>query len=236
MIFGLIIGIPIGFIIKWIFSLEYLCVIITVSIITVLLWMLIPSILKDTKEQLPEIEKEIEKETNEIACMEKSIPDEVVYEDVVPESIVKLNHAISEIETLITDTNSSITQISKDLNEYYQANIIPPDYRNAGCVELIDYVFRNDQADTMREATLLCNQYQWHGDLMKTLHSLGQIMVGINNSINHLNTGLTSLRDDIDSFANGQTTLANETKLARYAAESTAKSMDYLEWRLRLNS
>ena len=39
---------------------------------------------------------------------------------------------------------------------------------------------------------------------------------------------VSSMSANISELANGQTALANETKLARYAAESTAKSMEYL--------
>lgn len=140
---------------------------------------------------------------------------------------------VGKLDCQIGAFSKTIDKLENALKVYYQAGIIPPDYRNAACVEIIDYVFRNDQADTMREATLLCNQYQWHGELMDVLHELGSVMVGINNTLNDINNNISALSADIEELASGQREIAKESKLARYAAESSAKSAEYMEWRVR---
>lgn len=210
-----------------VFDLSLISYAISVAIVMSLLLFLVIS---GHKKELREKRKEFEKEKK--AAQECLPRAQLRIKDTETECNA-IRTRITEIDTLINATSSAITQTSTALSEYYQAGIIPPDYRNAACVEIIDYVFRNDQADTMREATLLCNQYQWHGELMDVLRELGSVMVGINNTLNNINNNISMLSADIEALASGQRELAKETKLTRYAAESTAKSAEYLEWRVK---
>lgn len=145
----------------------------------------------------------------------------------------KLALTVGKLDCQIDDLSKTIDKLKNDLKVYYQAGIIPPDYRRDVCVVIIDYVFRNDQADTMREATLICDQHIRHLDLMKALADLAKIMIGMTNLLSDINDNISEMSQEVREIADNQSRLMSKARLTRYAAESTAKSAEYTEWCVR---
>lgn len=137
---------------------------------------------------------------------------------------------ISKIDEQITWLEQSLTELKNNLTIYYQKNIIPPDYRNLTCAVLINYVFRNDQADTMREATLLCDKHIRHGDTMRALKELSETMRGIENTLFFIQRNIENFNADIKNISKSQEVLILETKASRYATEALKSSAERLEW------
>ena len=137
---------------------------------------------------------------------------------------------VSRIDEQIAWLEQSLTELKNNLNIYYQKNIIPPDFRNLTCAILINYVFRNDQADTMREATLLCETHIRHTDAMKALKELSQTMRGIENTLYFIQNNIEDINTDIKNIASAQNKLISETKASRYATEALKSSAERIEW------
>ena len=49
----------------------------------------------------------------------------------------------------------------------YRANIIPPDYRELDCVLMFHQIFRNDLADTMREAVKIYEERVFRQEVIR---------------------------------------------------------------------
>ena len=143
--------------------------------------------------------------------------------------------AIQKMNEQITLLLAQSRKLSHNLDEYYRPNIIPPDYRNLSCLMLIDYVFRNDQADTMREATLLCDQRIRHEETLAALQELSETMRSIGVALNHIRQDIRDISYDMSTLVNNQELLIEETKASRYAAEAVQHSAHRLEWRMFLN-
>ena len=146
------------------------------------------------------------------------------------------NITISIINKEIRELGTSIQIVKEKLAIYYQANIIPPDYRNDICVVVIDYVFRNDQADTMREATLLCDQHIRHIDLIDALKDIAKILRHIATTLDDINGTINEMSNEIKNISAGQRSIAHDTCLSRYAAESIQASAERLEWQSYLKN
>lgn len=140
-------------------------------------------------------------------------------------SVKKLNEQIEFLEKTVQD-------LKNNLSLYYQSNLIPPDYRNLSCTVCIHYVFRNDQADTMREATLLCDQRIRSEIFIDAMRDLAETMRGIGTTLNYILGTIDSISSDVKDLATSQSMLASETKATRYATEAMQRSSERLEWKV----
>lgn len=157
-------------------------------------------------------------------------------EKVLADAICEYNKRLcvaAKIDEQIASLEQSVEELKGKLNTYYQKNIVPPDYRNFPCVLVIEYVFRNDQADTMREATLICDDHIRHGEVLVVLKGLAETMRGLGNTLNRLSSTIEDIDQDIKRLSSSQEALVSETKASRYAAEALKSSTERLEWAVR---
>lgn len=124
--------------------------------------------------------------------------------------------------------DKDIAEIESTLQKNYALNIIPPDYRRLECLVWIDYAFRNDQVDTMREATLQCDKWVRHNDTMKALKELAENIRSVAVLLENMNSNISMMNQDLFRIAEAQEKQLSESQSARYAMESVQKSTERL--------
>ena len=108
----------------------------------------------------------------------------------------------------------------------YNLGIVPPSYRKLEAVAEIHNIFLNDQADTMREATLLYdtrvfrgelitgigNIYRMLGNLASSMHAIESRLTEVRNEVRVLNTELYSISDNLVSIKNNSDVNTSQQK------------------------
>ena len=138
--------------------------------------------------------------------------------------------------------------IEENLKRLYEYGIIPPDYRYMDCVIILDQIFRNDLADTMREAIKIYEERVFRGSVIRGMDKicsmLGQLSSDmsaislkldmINNNVAHMSGDLERFNQRIasESAKNRAATeeLIKETQLGRYTNEKLLESNKRLEY------
>ena len=120
--------------------------------------------------------------------------------------------------------------ITENLKRCYELGVIMPSYRNLVSVVILDDIFTNDKADTMREANLLCDTEIRHAELVgkldEVVHALKTLASSI-QSMSHIlsaiNTNVSLISQDIYRMAETQ----DEIKYAADAINSSADNADF---------
>lgn len=158
---------------------------------------------------------------------------------------------VNYYEKPIKNIRQSLEPLYANREKFYSVGVVPPDYRTMDCVYVLDQIFRNDLADTMREAVLLYEERAFRGDVIRgmqnisrQLGNLSSIMSALRTDINMVGHDLALMRDDMTRVyeqnrqfaadaARSNDRLYKETQLHRYAVEALEKSnqkiVDYLE-------
>lgn len=141
--------------------------------------------------------------------------------------------------------------IRNNLTNFYKLSVIPPDYRYSDCVFELNRIFRNDLADTMKEAILLYEDRVYKGTTLKLFGQIYEKLNEISNTMSDLTSYVSSINSNVklmsqdlytiaERMAQGQKDqqastdeLIRETQLSRYASERAADSAAYLEWHQR---
>ena len=124
------------------------------------------------------------------------------------------------------ELDRTATKIRNQLTSIYSINIVTPKYRNLQCLSLIDEVFENDQADTMREATLLCETRLYQGGVLQKMEELAESIHCIHNVIESMARDVSMMSQDVFSIAENSAAALSEAKSTRYAAEATAQAAE----------
>ena len=124
----------------------------------------------------------------------------------------------------------SAAEIDAALQKHYSLSIIPPDYRDMVHVLYINRAFRNDQVDTMREATLLCDRDIQHSEVIGGLHEIASAIQSLSSVLEDISYKIDIMNAELKSIADGQDKLLSETESARYAAEAVRNSQESLLW------
>ncbi len=120
--------------------------------------------------------------------------------------------------------------ISNKLTELYDYGIIPQDYRTFDCVTILDQIFRNDLADTMRDAIKIYEDRVFKGSVIRgmdkictAIGNLSQGMEVISRRLDIINTNVLEMSNDLynynQSILNTQKDLLDETQKSRIATE-----------------
>ena len=181
--------------------------------------------------------------------------------DIIANRQKTINEYTAQIQAIRDKAQSyrdRIKPIQQDLqplysnrDKFYSVGIVPPDYRTMDCVYVLDQIFRNDLADTMRDAVLLYEERTFRGDVIRgmkniTAHidNLSSLMSSLRVDINMIGRDVALLRDDMDKIytqnlnaadvaARHNDRMYEETQLHRYAVEALQKSnqkiVDYIE-------
>lgn len=144
-------------------------------------------------------------------------------------------------------------KISQTISEFYNIGIIPPDYRTMDCVIILNQIFRNDLADTMRDAIKIYEERVFRGEVIRGMdnicRNIGRLAAGmavVESRINEIQSNVQLMSQDWNSFsdriiygqARQQKALAEmvqETRMSRYSAEKVAESVKNLEYYERRN-
>ena len=135
----------------------------------------------------------------------------------------------------------NIECISEMLEQYYDLDIIPPDYRTIDCVITLDHIFQNDLADTMRDAVLLYKNWLFQGMIIQGMEKIYSMVGNLSAQMQYMQTTLDNIESQTASFYDdlndlfekqGQTQekLLEESRCTRYAAESIKRSNEKYEW------
>ena len=188
------------------------------------------SYLRDLKEAAEESRKEI---------------DEL--EDSLSKDEQRLRRLNEFSKAQLTDLRNKRGQLETRLGEFYSLGIIPPDYRYAGCAFALDFIFRNDLADTMREAIFIYRDDVKHDEIKRGLENirfaidrLTSSMQAISDRLQSINTNVSMMSQDFYNFSERMARsearnqknaekLIEETKLSRYATEELKETAKKLE-------
>ena len=158
------------------------------------------------------------------------------------------NNRASNIEKHAGFLERTAQKVEDNLMVSYELSVIPPNYRNMICTSIIDDVFINDKADTMREATLLCDTELRHADLIgklsdisfalqrisTTLQSMNFLLCSINQNIITMRRDIFDISLTLNSIEAQNMDLLVEAESTRYATESIKESMDNINHYIEL--
>lgn len=207
------------------------------------------------KELVRESEAELEKYENDLALSEKKMNDLIAeYEQ------VQIKHQETEDEKRVALVQKEIAtveaqncrlhalEIKKNIQKMHEAvNIIPLDYRDMDCILTFQQIFRNDLADTMREAVMIYEQRVFRQEVIRGMDRIYSQLDELNVSMHFMKHTLSSIRSDVsmmsqdmyqvvgkmDRIAGGidenkelQAKILSETRASRYAAEALQQSQE----------
>ena len=134
-----------------------------------------------------------------------------------------------------------ISKIEDEKQKLYALNIVPLDYRELDCLIEFDQIFRNDLADTMREAVKIYEERVFRGEVIRgvdkiytMLEELTATMRNIESAFYSIQSEVRLMSDDLFKFTSSceksQENLLSETRAARYATEALQKTQERCEW------
>lgn len=151
--------------------------------------------------------------------------------------------SIAFIKQQAQDAGKKADEIAKIKQNLYSLGIVPPDYREMDCVIMFDQIFRNDLADTMREAVKIYEERVFRGEVIRgieniynrlgklaaTMSSIETRLYGIHKDVVSISDDLYAFSQQADKMCEQQKELLNETKYNRYANEAVAESAKKIE-------
>lgn len=146
----------------------------------------------------------------------------------------------------IDESKRQLNELIGKRNAFYAIGVIPPDYRTMDCVLILDQIFRNDLADTMREAIKIYEERVFRGEVIRGMDRicsmLGNLAAGmavISDRLDRIDMNVSSMNQDLYSLSSriarsesrreeATAKLIEETKLHRYAAEKLSDTTEQL--------
>ena len=117
--------------------------------------------------------------------------------------------------------------VEKKLQECYALKIIQPAYQKLVCAVILDEIFSNDKADTMREAMLLCDTEIRHADIMvkmdeviDALHRLSYQLHSMSSVLDSINTNVGLISQDVYSMRGNQEQMAYSIEAIRQSTQN----------------
>ena len=129
----------------------------------------------------------------------------------------------------------NVSYIRENLQILFEVNILPPRYRRFDCITIIDDLFVNDQVDTMREATLLCDERVHWGIVEDSLQELVKTEHCISEAVQSIARDVSMMSQDVFRIAENSAATLSEAKSTRYAAEATARAAERVEYYQRMD-
>ncbi len=196
--------------------------IISIIVYYIIVWMATqPQLVKTYPQKVNELEEKIRAE-------EKLLQDA---EAAIGIAAKERGNELAKVDALRTHADELVTkanEIHEQLDKLYALNVVPPSYRRLICVVLIDDVFANDKADTMREAVLLCDKEIKHTEVMEAFRDLAEAMRGIRSTLESINRNISMMSQDVYQMVELQWQQLSETQSARYATEAVQESVESL--------
>ena len=181
-----------------------------------------------TEKKIEELEKELERKKNNLKVQTNKARTLEYRSSVLKKETQKLTKVLEQ--------------------SYEQTGVVPIDYRYISCVLMIDYVFKNDLADTVREAIEYYETKVFRDGLFNKLddiHNTLKIMSGklssMNSILRSIDSQVGALSEDMSNISENSNLIAGsmaesiviqektfaETKAMKYATEAVASSCEY---------
>ena len=193
--------------------------------------------LKEKKrlEQFPQQQAEkVKSLQNELACAEAALANE-------QRNLANAKNDLQRQETLAKclraearAAEEKASQINSILQECYRVTgIVGPDYRHIDCLLVFDHVFRNDLADTVRDAVFYYEEKKFRDMVKSGMGSIFEMLGDMASNLRYVEYALNDIRSDVirlgSSFSSqiehqhqiesNQEKLLKEAKATYYAIE-----------------
>lgn len=172
----------------------------------------------------------------------KKLEDKVILNDKNNNvAIQQSNLLLEQVHILIENADS----LHNNKNKLYSINIIPPDYRELDCVLMFHQIFRNDLADTMREAVKIYEERVFRQEVIRGIDRIYSMLGRLASSMSSIENRLVQIRDEVklmgndvyqmsQSFANSQSAILSSIKqgqreTARYQDMSRSEQQRFQE-------
>ena len=143
------------------------------------------------------------------------------------------NERAQVVNEKVKELRSASEDITGKIQKCYELNVIKPAYRNFVCVTILNEIFLNDKADTMRDAMLLCDEVLRHQEeiaglnhIVEALNSIANYMREIKHTLDSISLSVDMICKDVYSLADKQDELLKSQRRIAYATESRQKSAD----------
>lgn len=175
---------------------------------------------------------------------EENRKGEELHEQMVLAAIAEHESLLSMLDAQYRELDTAIAKAKTQRDKFYSVNIVPIDYRTIDCTFVLDQIFRNDLADTMREAIAKYEERVYRGEVVKgiaaiasNLNNLTGLMLDLSNRINSIQTQVSMMSNDLYSMADRQARMQSEmddnnrrvleeSRLNRYATESLNRNAE----------
>lgn len=109
-------------------------------------------------------------------------------------AVVSTETYIKEQEKTMQEQAQKIRQL---LDRFYSCNVIPPDYRTPDCLMVLRHIFRNDMADTMREAIKIYEERVFRNEVLVGFRNIYEGLGSLSASMGFMQKTLEGIRDNI---------------------------------------
>ena len=98
------------------------------------------------------------------------------------------------------------------------------------CVISLDHIFRNNLADSMKEAILLYKQWEFQGVLISQMQHITNTLRNIEHNTASMCENMNQMIELQYNQAKTLDQILHETECTRYATEAVKSSTDKMEW------
>lgn len=151
---------------------------------------------------------------------------------------------LAALKVQLDDLDTQIAKANAQRQSFYAVGIVPVDYRTLDCAFVLDQIFRNDLADTMREGIKLYEERVYRGEVIKGIASivshldnLTGLMGDLGQRLNRINTEVSMMSNDLFQMADRQSRMQEEmndsnrrvleeSRLHRYATEALNRNAE----------
>ncbi len=122
--------------------------------------------------------------------------------------------------------DKKILEIYDKKQSLYKANIIPPDYRALDCVIMFHQIFRNDLADTMREAIKIYEERVFRQEVIRGIDRIYQMLGRLSASMSLIENRLVQIRDEVKLMGNDVYQISEKMSMVVNNQKEILESMD----------
>ena len=151
------------------------------------------------------------------------------WEEALKEAGQELADAIEQekqVELMARRLEQDADRITENLKRCYELGVIMPSYRNLVSVVILDDIFTNDKADTMREANLLCDTEIRHAELVGKLDEVVHALKTLASSIQSMSHILSAINTNVSLISQDIYRMAETQEEIKYAADAIKSSAD----------
>ena len=177
--------------------------------------------------------REVLKAKNQLASNEEQFSDRLKAVDEILAEVSKMENTVVLLREQARICIADSREIQKLLQSFYaHTDAIPVDYRKIDCILIFSHVFRNDLADTMREAVSYYETCVFRDKVIRGIKNIAnkidQLVFAadaIRDEIHAMNDGISQLVRSTESSNELLAQSVQESRAIRYATESLNNSV-----------